>query len=54
MGGRNSRLPPWSPLENGFAPVLSKVDLHGAYYQLGFKDPSENAVGLYNPEEDQW
>lgn len=41
-------------LPTGFAALISRVDEHGAFYQLGWENPTQNSVALYNPETKEW
>lgn len=42
------------PFKAGFPVIISKVDEHGAFYQLGWEDPTKNSIGLYNADTGEW
>ena len=42
------------PKGAGFIPVLSKIDLASAYYQLPTRKPHLNSVALWHPHEGKW
>lgn len=42
------------PFTRGFPVIISKVDEHGAFYQLGWEDPTKNSIALFNPDTGEW